>query len=597
MRKKEEGMKKIMVLMVGLLLIGVNVFADDVSINDNGNITTGTSSSGNLEVTGASAEKAVVGLASGTGGTGVHGENTTYGNVGSLGGFYSTYDIGVYGYSVSGFAGYFEGDARVTGNMTVDGVLTGYTETDPVYSAWDKSAGISITESQISDLIHFMTGDEADPTVVSSVKDGVDWSELSGVPAGFADGVDDTGSALAQRVVVAQSGGDYTSISAALAAISPSASSPYVIDVMPGTYTENITMKSYVHLRGAGRDVTTLTGSSSSPIISIDSLTNVAISGLTVSGGTGTEGIAVTGGATAYIFNNTIRDHGVNGIINDNSDVKILNNIIIGNGLDGGGSWPSGIYTYVSRSIITGNVIHSNSYGIVDLGISGGAGSTSVLRGNLIYANTVGAYILESDTYVVQNSFCDVWSCNTSNDVIVSNPSMTHAANVSYNVFEAGPVDGFGNILRNGSLAYLIRGSDIYNGAIDTAKIKDGGIYAADLRNGSVQTAKLADASVSSVKLQDSSVTEAKLGSGSVTNGKLNLSVSEYGPITAQTSTPETETTAVHSFCALTEVTMQAAPSGTNKWCKLIKNGDNTWTLSARGDGVNAWVTCAAKCF
>ncbi|MCP4275718.1 MAG: hypothetical protein GY779_05125, partial [Gammaproteobacteria bacterium] len=36
---------------------------------------------------------------------------------------------------------------------------------DPVYSAWDKSTGISITESQVSDLTHFTTADETDPQV------------------------------------------------------------------------------------------------------------------------------------------------------------------------------------------------------------------------------------------------------------------------------------------------------------------------------------------------------------------------------------------------------------------------------------------------
>jgi len=36
---------------------------------------------------------------------------------------------------------------------------------------------------------------ETDPTITdSSIKDGVDWSELSNIPAGFLDGVDDTGS-------------------------------------------------------------------------------------------------------------------------------------------------------------------------------------------------------------------------------------------------------------------------------------------------------------------------------------------------------------------------------------------------------------------
>ena len=32
---------------------------------------------------------------------------------------------------------------------------------------------------------------ESDPTVASSVKDGVDWSELTGIPSGFSDGTDD----------------------------------------------------------------------------------------------------------------------------------------------------------------------------------------------------------------------------------------------------------------------------------------------------------------------------------------------------------------------------------------------------------------------
>ena len=34
---------------------------------------------------------------------------------------------------------------------------------------------------------------ETDPTVLTSVKDGVSWSEVSGIPAGFADDVDNVG--------------------------------------------------------------------------------------------------------------------------------------------------------------------------------------------------------------------------------------------------------------------------------------------------------------------------------------------------------------------------------------------------------------------
>jgi pectin methylesterase-like acyl-CoA thioesterase len=92
---------------------------------------------------------------------------------------------------------------------------------------------------------------------------------------------------IAQHIVVATSGGDYTTVSAALAAITPSTNNRYVIDVMPGTYTENITMKSYVHLRGAGRDVAILQDASEGAgnVITIEELTYVTVSGLAIVGG------------------------------------------------------------------------------------------------------------------------------------------------------------------------------------------------------------------------------------------------------------------------------------------------------------------------
>jgi uncharacterized protein (TIGR02145 family) len=52
-------------------------------------------------------------------------------------------------------------------------VSGGITETDPVFGTWDKSTGISITESQISDLDHFTTADETDPVYGASVASGI----------------------------------------------------------------------------------------------------------------------------------------------------------------------------------------------------------------------------------------------------------------------------------------------------------------------------------------------------------------------------------------------------------------------------------------
>jgi hypothetical protein len=70
----------------------------------------------------------------------------------------------------------------------------------------------------------------------------------------------------ANVLYVASSGGDYTTLSAALDAIGtdlPAASStnPYLVEIGPGTFTETGTvhLKSYVGVRGAGSGVTTIT--------------------------------------------------------------------------------------------------------------------------------------------------------------------------------------------------------------------------------------------------------------------------------------------------------------------------------------------------
>ncbi|MCB0044153.1 MAG: hypothetical protein KDD92_01850 [Caldilineaceae bacterium] len=90
----------------------------------------------------------------------------------------------------------------------------------------------------------------------------VPWNGITSMPSGFADGVDDTGGAAYENVVVvAKSGGDYDSIKDAMDAISPSSSSPYLIYVAPGTYDEQVVMKEYVHLKGAGPYVTMISTS------------------------------------------------------------------------------------------------------------------------------------------------------------------------------------------------------------------------------------------------------------------------------------------------------------------------------------------------
>ncbi len=63
-------------------------------------------------------------------------------------------------------------------------------------------------------------------------------------------------------ITVAKSGGDYTSVAAAIAAATPtSASNRFLISVGPGTFTEpgGITLKDYLDIEGAGEGITTIT--------------------------------------------------------------------------------------------------------------------------------------------------------------------------------------------------------------------------------------------------------------------------------------------------------------------------------------------------
>jgi hypothetical protein len=60
-------------------------------------------------------------------------------------------------------------------------------------------------------------------------------------------------------VVVAKSGGDYTSVQAAIDSITDAAAdNAYLVWVAPGVYSETVTMKPHVHLQGAGQEATVI---------------------------------------------------------------------------------------------------------------------------------------------------------------------------------------------------------------------------------------------------------------------------------------------------------------------------------------------------
>lgn len=90
------------------------------------------------------------------------------------------------------------------------------------------------------------------------------WQGLSGIPSGFADNVDDV--EFQNVVTVALAGGQFSDIQAAVDSItSAGPENRFLVWVAPGRYQEQVTLKPYVDLAGAGRSLTIIESSASNP--------------------------------------------------------------------------------------------------------------------------------------------------------------------------------------------------------------------------------------------------------------------------------------------------------------------------------------------
>lgn len=152
----------------------------------------------------------------------------------------------------------------------------------------------------------------------------------------------------ANVVTVATSGGDYTTIMAALNSIADaSATKPYVIKVMPGIYNESIQMKEYVDLVGSGRENTKIT---SSALHTVSGANNSTIENVWVDNFDYPNGGSFPDNLPAAILNDN----------NDNTAMKInnvkitaSNNYAVGYGRAAGIKFSGGVNGVVSNSDIS----------------------------------------------------------------------------------------------------------------------------------------------------------------------------------------------------------------------------------------------------
>ena len=181
----------------------------------------------------------------------------------------------------------------------------------------------------------------------------------------FSDGTTQlTAATKAKNVlVVAKSGGDFTSITAALDSITGnSPTNHYLVYVSPGTYTETVIMKPFVDIEGAGELATkiTNTGSDLSNIATVKGASNAELRFLTVEN---TGGLAYAIAIynfmraprlthlTASAFGGTY-NYGVYGYGSSPTMADVTANAF-------GGTYNYGVYNYASSSPTMTTVIAS----------------------------------------------------------------------------------------------------------------------------------------------------------------------------------------------------------------------------------------------
>ena len=256
------------------------------------------------------------------------------------------------------------------------------------------------------------------------------WDDAGNIqgPAG-ADGADGQDAVSPAQVVwVAQSGGDFTKLSDALASITDaSATKPYVIKIAPGTYTEtaNVEMKNFVDVEGSGQGVTAIEcacsngNNATAAVISAGQIT-AEIRHLTINntgGGVNSIGLFTEDVDAFSMLHVTATAGGskYNSGVKNRKSSPMMNNVTA---TATGGNSSYGVYNYESSPMMN-NVTATATDGNTSYGVNNYEEESSTMMNNVTATGTGGTYVRgvynEVSSPIMNNVTATATDGNTSN--------------------------------------------------------------------------------------------------------------------------------------------------------------------------------------
>lgn len=267
------------------------------------------------------------------------------------------------------------------------------------------------------------------------------------------------------KIIVNQGGGSKCS-SIQDAMLVANGSDLIVIEVWPGTYTEAITMKSNVHLKGAGRDVTKISIAIGAGGIEITNRENVEISGFTIENSVGNDGIYLSSSSPIIRDNKFGGSYGIG--MDTASAPEIFNNKFESTSMS--------IWVDASSPTIRGN-----NFIVQDTGLEISSDSNSIIKDNVFKGTNsceMGIRNRNSNAKIIGNIMTGmgcygIYNKESSSTEIIGNSItgdgdllfLTYAtASVSGNIISGSPNRGF--YVDNNSSVSIINNKVVGN-AID----------------------------------------------------------------------------------------------------------------------------------